>query len=160
MIKQIFATLAALLCLGALAVSCFLFIRALWSAFANSPQLGAALVTGSFTIIVSFGAVTLGRYFEKVKEVGAAYRDKRLKVYEEFVDRFVAIGATEKPPGEVDKDLVPFLRDFNKRIMLWAGSKTVRSYVSLMKKMSKAPTAAPSIFAMEGLFRSMRADLG
>jgi hypothetical protein len=159
--KQIFATLAGVLFLTLLAAGCFLLIRALWHAFANlNPQLGAALVTGFFTVTVSITAVALGRYFEKVKEVDAAYRDKRLKVYEEFVDQFFALGAAEKSTEEVDKDFTKFLRDFNKRIVLWAGSRTVRSYVSLIKKMAVNPTAAPSIFAMEGFFRSMRGDLG
>ncbi len=160
-VKHLFVSIAGILILAALAIGCFLLLRVLWNAFAAlNPQLGAALVAGFFTITVSISAVVLGRYLEKVKEVEAAYRDRRLKVYEEFVDRFYALTSSEKSVEEHQKDFTNFLCDFNKKILLWVGSRTVRNYAEMMKKISINPTAASSVFSMEDFYKAMRKDLG
>lgn len=144
-----------------LGIGLFLVLKLMWSAFsALDPQMGAALVTGFFTITVSITAVALGRYLEKVKEAEAAYREKRLKVYEDFVDRFYALTKDSPDADKRQAEFIAFLRDFNKKILLWAGSKAVHCYVDMMRRLAQDATAAPSVFSLEDFFKAMRNDLG
>lgn len=62
-------------------------------------------------------------------------------------------------PGKSDQ-MVKFLREFNRRIILWAGPETVRAYVDMMSRLSQNPTAAPTVFSMETFYKAMRKDLG
>lgn len=145
----------------ALLAGAVLSLRYLWQSFAVlNPELGAALVTGFFTVTVSIVAVVLGRYFEKAKEITEVYREKRQKVYEEFIDQFLKLSAEETArPGKPDQ-MVKFLREFNRKIILWAGPHTVRAYVDMMLRLNENATAAPSVFSMETFYKAMRNDLG
>jgi hypothetical protein len=160
-LKQLFFALLGFLLLAAIGVGLYLLVKAMWNAFAAlNPQMGAALVTGFFTITVSISAVALGRYLEKAKEVEVAYRDKRLKVYEDFVDRFFALTAESVSEDQKQKEFTQFLRDFNKKMILWGGSRTVHTYVAMMHRMADDATAAKSVFSMETFYQAMRRDLG
>ncbi len=145
----------------ALLVGAVLALRYLWQSFAAlNPELGAALVTGFFTVTVSIVAVVLGRYFEKAKEVGEVYREKRQKVYEEFIEQFLRLSTEETTKTGKSDQMVKFLREFNRKIILWAGPHTVRAYVDMMLRLNENPTAAPSVFSMETFYKAMRRDLG
>lgn len=161
LLKQLFFALLGFLLLAAIGAGLYLLVKALWTAFAAlNPQMGAALVTGFFTITVSISAVALGRYLEKAKEVEVAYRDKRLKVYEDFVDRFFALTTESASEDTKQKEFTKFLRDFNKKMILWGGSRTVHTYVAMMHRITDDATAAKSVFSMETFYQAMRKDLG
>ncbi len=46
-------------------------------AISTDPAVAAAAITASTTIIVSTGTISIGRYFEKRKELEALHREKR-----------------------------------------------------------------------------------
>lgn len=159
--KKRLLQIAGLVVLGVIAVGLYYGVRSLWIVFSTlNPELGAALVTGFFTVTVSIGAVVLGRYFEKAKEVTEVYREKRQKVYEEFIEQFQKITIEENSkPGKPDR-MVTFLREFNRKIILWAGPDTVRAYVDMMSRLTKNSGAASTVFSMETFYKAMRKDLG
>lgn len=160
-LKQLFFATLGFVLLIALSAGLYLLVKAMWNAFAAlNPQMGAALVTGFFTVTVSITAVAFGRYLEKAKEVEVAYRDKRLKVYEDFVDRFFALTAESGSEEQKQKEFTRFLRDFNKKMILWGGSRTVHTYVAMMHRMADDATAAKSVFSMEEFYQAAREDLG
>jgi len=164
-LRQVFLFLLGLLLLLAVGIGLYLLLKTMWGAFsALNPQTGAALITGFFTITVSISAVALGRYLEKAKEVEVAYREKRLKVYEDFVDRFYTLvqsdESDELTPEEKQEGFTAFLRDFNRKILLWAGSETVHTYVVMMHRLADDATSASAVFSMEEFYKAMRSDLG
>jgi hypothetical protein len=56
------------------------------------PQgLGTALVAGFCAIVVSTLTVVLGRYYERTRELSALHRDKKIVVYDEFLEGFFNI---------------------------------------------------------------------
>lgn len=116
----------------------------------------AALVTGSITIIGSVSAFAVGRYFEKRKEVEQAFREPRLQAYERFITRFAEL--TGDKPAE-SGDLVAFLRQLNKEILLWAGPHLLKTYTSFLMSAADAH-AGKTFFMLEDFYRAMREDLG
>jgi len=129
-----------------------------WHAFTElNPQVAAALVTGFFTVTVSVSAVVVGRYLEKTKEINAAYRDKRVKVYEEYISNLLNL---MRQGGKQDADIASFLREFNKNVLLWAGPRALKAYTVFFVKISQDATSAETVFAMEDFFKAVRRDLG
>lgn len=132
-----------------------------WAAFSQlNPQVAAALVTGFFTITVSISAVAIGRYLEKAKEVNSAYREKRLKVYEDFMARLLNLMQTGADSASQQEDMTAFLRDFNKKILLWAGPHTLKAYTQFFVAISTDSTSNKTVFALENFFKAVRRDLG
>jgi hypothetical protein len=101
-------------------------------------------------------AVTLGRYLEKTKEVQAAFRERRLKTYEGFISTFMDLTSGK----EQNKDLVSFLRQMNKEMILWAGPKLLKAYIAFFKQSIVDPRAGKSFFLLEDFYKSIREDLG
>ena|SRR5438105_1437316 len=118
--------------------------------------IAAALVTGSITIIGSVVAVALGRYLEKTKEVQAAFRERRLKTYEGFISVFMELTSGKQQT----EDLVSFLRQVNKEMILWAGPKLLKAYIAFFKQSVIDAKAGKTFFALEDFYRAIREDLG
>src|SRR5205823_3670785 len=121
-----------------------------------NTSVAASLVTGSVTIVGSVLAVTLGRYLEKRKEVEAAFRERRLKTYEGFISTFMDLTSGK----EQDQDLVSFLRQMNKEMILWAGPKLLKAYIVFFRQTVLDPKAGKSFFILEDFYQAMREDLG
>jgi hypothetical protein len=150
-----FATLLGCVVLLAVGYGLYRLIALSITSFAAlHPSVSATLITGFVTITASVSAVVIGRYFEKRKEVEEAFRERRLKTYDGFLSTFINL--TKENP---DPDLVPFFRNMNKEMILWAGPKLLKAYISFLYQGSD-PLAGKSFYAMEDFYMAMRDDLG
>ena len=131
-----------------------LLLRALVSI---NPTVSAALITGLVTITASVSAVAIGRYLEKRKEVEQAFRERRLKTYESFIERFMTLTADQ---NKSEDDLIPFLRQMNKEMILWAGPELLKAYISFLSQASDDPTSGKAFLRLEAFYKAMREDLG
>jgi hypothetical protein len=124
-------------------------------------ELSAALITAAATVLVATSTVMIGRYFERKKELDALYRDKKTEIYDEFLKEFFTIffNAGEEGSGEAEKNLVPFLRDFTRKLVLWSGPNVIEAFVAWKDHLAKGAPDAQSIFLTEALLRSIREDL-
>jgi hypothetical protein len=134
---------------------------------ALDPNLAGGLVTASTTIFVSIIAITLGKYFERKKEVESHFREKKVQIYDEFLIEFYKLFSledenrdTEEKEPKSDLDLVPLLRDWQRKIILWGGADVVSSYIKWMKHISTNEPNAHSIFLTEDFFKALRKDIG
>lgn len=59
-------------------------------------EVAAAVITASATVVVSVVVVVLGRYFEKKRELEAQAREKKIPLYEEFIDFWFRVLYAEK----------------------------------------------------------------
>jgi hypothetical protein len=158
-ILSMLVALALLLGVAALMIwvirSFFIYISAV------SQQVGAALIAGTVTVLVATATVTIGRYYERKRELDALYRDKKTEIYDEFLKRFfeVFFSAGEKPEGESEKDLVPFLREFTRKLILWSGPEVIEAFVAWKDYLAKGTPDAKSIFLTESFLFAIRKDL-
>jgi hypothetical protein len=88
--------------------------------------------------------------------VQAAFRERRLKTYEGFISTFMELTSGK----EQAKDLVLFLRQMNKEMILWAGPKLLKAYIAFFKQSVVNPTAGKSFFVLEDFYKAIREDLG
>ena len=95
-------------------------------------ELGAALIAGIAAVAVSTLTVMVGRYFERKKELDALYRDKKMEIYDEFLKKFFDLffSNSESNPTTKTDDLVPFLREFIRKLILWSGPEPIAAFLA------------------------------
>lgn len=124
-------------------------------------ELGAALVAAAATVIVATITVMVGRYYERKKELDALYREKKTEIYDEFLKEFFmffwSAGETDAPTTE--KDLVPFFREFTRKLVLWSGPEVIEAFVAWKDHLAKGTPDAKSIFLTEAFLSAIRKDL-
>lgn len=149
------ASVAGVVALAAWAIRAFLsYVSAV------PKELAAALVAGTVTIFVATATVMIARYFERKKELDALYRDKKTEIYDQFLKEFFGIFfSSGEKEGEPEKDLVPFLREFTQKLILWSGPEVIEAFVAWKDHLAKGAPDADSIFLTERFLFAIRKDL-
>lgn len=124
-------------------------------------ELAAALVAGVVTILVATITVMTGRYFERKRELDALYRDKKTEIYDEFLKEFFELffSADERIEDHPKKNLVAFLREFTRKLLLWSSPEVIEAFVTWKDHLIKGTPDAKSIFLMEDFLFAIRKDL-
>ncbi len=151
-----------LIILIGLPICIYYMLRMTWHALnVTNPNLAIALITGATTIIASTTAVMIGRYYERKRDIEAHFRTTKIAMYEEFIEEFMSVfDGSEKSAGNSDKDLASFIRVWQRKMLLKAGSKVLKSYFEWMTKVKTNPDSAETFFAMDNFFRELRKDVG
>jgi hypothetical protein len=68
---------------------------------------------------------------------------------------------SDKPGGaDPDMDTVKRLREWQRKLVLFAGPQAIRAFVLWMTNLKSGNPTARTIFLMEDFFKGLRADLG
>jgi len=135
----------------------FFALRVVWHGLNGAnPNLAIALITGATTIIVSTITVMIGRHYERKRDIEAHFRSTKLEMYEDFLKEFLGLfdGSTK------DKDLTPFLKEWERKLVLKAGPDVLATYFIWKTKLKTNSQMAEGLFAMDNFFRALRADVG
>jgi hypothetical protein len=151
----------------AILIGCLWFswwaIQSVWTAISSTQNpASVAIVAGFFSIIGATFTVTLGRHFDRRKEIEAAFREKKIAIYDEFLTELFKIfqqpqDASDDPD---ETDLVSFLQEWQKTLVLWGGKGVLKAYFAWMSHLKAGIANAKSIFLMDEFFRAMRKDIG
>ena len=85
------------------------------------PKVSVAILTASTTVLVATLTVVLGKYYERKKDIEAHYRQKKTDIYDEFLCEFFKIFHSDEESDEANPELVKFLRDWQRKMILWGG---------------------------------------
>jgi hypothetical protein len=110
-LSKILSTLAALALLAGGTALVVWAVRSFFVYIGSVPkEMAAALIAGAATVIVATLTITIGRYYERKKELDALYRDKKTEIYDEFLKEFPQLfsSAGEKLEGQPEQDLTQF----------------------------------------------------
>ncbi|WKU18796.1 hypothetical protein [Advenella alkanexedens] len=138
-------------------------ISQIWGQFkALDSRVALAAITAFTTVSVSTLTVVLGKYYERKKDIEAHYRQAKTEIYDEFLREFFKVFYSEHGEDEEadDKSLVDFLREWQRKMVLWGGQDVLLKYIKWMTHLKKGNPDADSIFLMEDFFREIRKDLG
>lgn len=121
-------------------------------------ELGAPIIAAVATILVATVTVVVGKYFERKRELDALYREKKTEVYDEFLKKFFEVYFSG---GEniTEQDLVPFFRDFSRKLVLWSGPEVIEAFMAWKDHLAKGSPDAQSIFLTERFLLAVRTDL-
>ncbi|MCP3128699.1 hypothetical protein [Shewanella sp. KJ2020] len=134
----------------------------IWGQFKSlDSTVALAAITAFTTVSVSTLTVVLGKYYERKKDIEAHYRQTKTEIYDEFLKEFFKIFYSEHDEDDAEaKSLVDFLREWQRKMVLWGGQEVLLKYIKWMTHLKKGNPDADSIFLMEDFFREIRKDLG
>lgn len=159
--KDILRIVFALAILGGLLWLFYKAIVQVYNASASfDPNVVVAIVAASATILASTLAVVLTRYYQSKREREVAHRNRKINLYDELMTKLFAIflGDTEKETKS--EDLVPFLREIQRKLILWSGPGAIKAYAEWHKVLTTTPPRAIQMIKMIDFFLALREDLG
>ena len=156
-LRFIWPPLLAVALTAALTYGVFWVTRTVWSALVSvNPQLAVGVVAAATTLVVSTATVMLGRYYERRKEIEAHFRSEKIKIYDEFLAELFKLFQGEAQSSD---DMVKFLRQWQRKLVLWGGAAVLTAYFKWMNRLKRVPDAQ-TVFLMDEFFRALRADIG
>jgi len=159
--KNIVSGLFAFAFLGGLLWLFYKAVVVAYQAFASlNPNVAVAIVAASATVFGSTLALIVSRYYQSKREREVAHRDRKIELYDELMTKLFAIflGDTEKETKS--EDLVPFLREVQRKLILWSGPGAIKAYAEWHKVLTTHPPRAIQMIKMIEFFLALRDDLG
>jgi len=157
--KKTLHVLLALLFLGVVTFSIYWLLSAVWDQLKNvDEKLAIGLVTAATTILVSTLTVVMGRYFERKKDIEASFREKKITIYDDFLREFFNL--MESKNNKKQDKMVDFLREWQRKMILWGGQDVLKTYIDWMSKLKSGEPDAKAMWMTEDFFRAIRRDLG
>lgn len=137
-------------------------VSQIWNQFKIlNPTVSVAILTAATTVLVATLTVVLGKYYERKKDIEAHYRTKKTEIYDEFLSEvFKLFFLNENTEGKENIDLVAFLREWQRKIILWGGQDVLVKYIQWMSHLKKETPDVKTMFLMEEFFLEIRKDLG
>ena len=125
-----------------------------------NPNIAVALIAGSFTIISYF----ITRYLDRKKNVEQLIREKKVPVYEEFINYVTKLLIDPK----VDEiEMAEFLKNFNQKAVVWLTDESLKAYIEWVKyAREERPVSTDdndyinNLILMENLLLQFRKDIG
>jgi len=159
-IKKVLPFVVVILLIGTIVFSIYWLLSGVWSQFKSfDEKLAIAILTAATTIIISTITVMLGRYYERKKDIEASFREKKIQIYDEFLKEFFNLFETTEK-NEEPNDMVAFLREWQRKMILWGGQDVLRSYIDWMDRLKAGHQDAKTMWMTEDFFRAIRKDLG
>lgn len=156
--------LGVLFAMGILGGSLWFFYRIIALSYhalvSLDPNVAVAIVVGSATVLASTFAVVLTRYYQSKRERNLAHRDRKIELYDEFLKKLFSIFLGDTGEETRPEDLVPFLRDIQRKLVLWSGPGTIKAYAEWHKVLTTSPPRAGHMIKMIDFFLALREDLG
>lgn len=161
--KKTFALLFGLAVLGGVLYASYWLLKSA-ARFIKSldASVSGDVITMSGAIMVAAISVVLGQYLKSSYEIRADLRERKIEVYDEFLrelfNRLTSNSDKDDDGEEVDEELVKFLQNWQRKMVLRGGDKVLLSYIDWKQKLSGAD--ADSVFSTDDLIKSIRKDIG
>ena len=158
-IKKSASILLALAVVGVSIWGIYWIISSIWDALVSvDSKLAVGIVAAVTTVLGATLTVTIGKYFERKQAVEAHFRERKVEIYDEFLGEFFKL--FESQNNMDDSRLVSFLKEWNRKVIVWGGSGVLRSYIKWMDHLKSSEPNAESMFLMGDFVLSVRKDLG
>lgn len=144
--------------------------RLFWDYISHSkPEIGAAIIAASGTIIVSVLSFVVGRFLERNKEIEQRKREIEqeirkayLPIYQELIDFLFKVIQAQKTSMPITLDeMNTFFTDFTPKILVWGSDRFIRDF-SAFRESGIISVSDPTKFMLilEKLLYSIRYDCG
>lgn len=142
----------------------YLLIIKLFKIF-NSLQteVAAAIVAAMATIIVSVLSVTIGKYYERKRVIENELREKKIPMYEEFIEFYFNLLMSKKINGKemTQEEMMKFFNRFTQKLIVWGSDEVVRLWSNYRREYAlKDGNSMENMFEFEKLLLAIRKDTG
>ena len=131
------------------------------------PPVAAAIVAGSATVLGSTLSLTLGRYFERLRELEERSREKKSKFYEDFMNFWLTTLFADGlgKPKPTTQHIVRAFSEWTATLTFWAPDEVVRTWTrfrlsSADLEGTKGEERTEMLFRFEQVLFAMRRDSG
>jgi hypothetical protein len=123
------------------------------------PKTSTGILTAAGTVFAATITVMAGKHYESKKEREAAFRDKKILIYDEFLERFFRL-FVENSPETQGEDMSHFMMQWQRKFILWGGDEVLNKYISWLELLRSGEPTVQAMFKMEEFFLEFRKDLG
>ncbi|MEC0126529.1 hypothetical protein [Paenibacillus pabuli] len=127
-------------------------------------ELAAAIVATTGTILVSVFSVIYTKYLEKKRKIEQELRDKKLPMYELFVNYWFDLMYKKKLTGEpmTEQEMVAFFKEFTQGLLVWGSDGVISKWSDFRVKMvsNREGFNENFFFEFEELLLEIRKDTG
>lgn len=156
---QIVLALFVLL-LAAVGVCFSVFVIAKKLATLDQPLI-IAILAAAATVLTSTITVVIGRIFERKKEIEAHFRQTKFDQYDELLKiLYELLDPARASDGGSSDEVIKRLRDWQRKLILFAGPKTIVAFVDWMRDLKNGNPTVKSFVLMDRFFKALRSDLG
>ena len=164
--STIWTSLLGLICFVVLVWGLIALGRYFVSTFVGlNPNVAAAIVAAFATVLVSVLTVVGGKRLEAVALITKEHREKKIPVYEDFINFWFKYLFTKKagedPPS--DEQVIRFLSNYTQKIMVWGSDEVIAAWVKFRYSSMNAAHSSnphPILDHYEKLILAIRRDLG
>ncbi len=146
----------------------------------SNPTVGAAIIAGSFTLLVSAITLIWTRHTDKQKdlelrrkEIEQQHREAKIPAYTDFIEFLFKLFNTQKTNTVMSpEEVLKAMQDFTRKILIWGSDSVIKDYATFSerstdieerKKKGETISQAEHVKTMllfEKLLYDIRADLG
>lgn len=119
-----------------------------------------AIVVVATGLVASILTLVISRYYQTKSEQEIAHRDKKIELYDGYLEKLFDLFAEIKKREINPHELLPFMRERHRKLILWSGPKTLKAYVDWHKELTKKPARVEQMIKMFDFFLAFRNDLG
>ncbi|MCG3088366.1 hypothetical protein [Sporosarcina cyprini] len=157
--------LTALLILTGIGYGIWYIINLIWRAFSDlNDGIVAAIVTATATFLVTLLSIILGKSYERKLLIEKEMRDKKIPVYNEFIEFIFKILNSSKTNNQLsEKEMTDFVINFTKEILIWGSDDVIFQWSKYRKSaLENAMNGSniDSMFELEKLLIAIRKDTG
>ncbi|MHA2855499.1 hypothetical protein ACXZ7E_16000 [Paenibacillus lautus] len=132
--------------------------------FSIEKEVSAAIIATMGTILVSVFSVIYTKYLEKKRMIEQELRDKKLPMYELFVNYWFDLMYKKKLTGKAmeEKEMVAFFKEFTQGLLVWGSDGVISKWSDFRVKMvnNKDGFNERFIIEFEELLLEIRKDTG
>lgn len=142
----------------------YLLVTYLFVVFTSlQKEVSAAIIAAMSTIIVSVLSITFGKYYERKRIIEQELREKKIPMYEEFIEFYFNVLMSKKITGKeiTQKEMVRFFNKFTQKLTVWGSDEVVSLWSNFRRKTVENPhNTKENIFEFEKLLLAIRKDTG
>lgn len=126
-------------------------------------EVAAAIIAAMSTIIVSVLSITIGKYYERKMIIEQELREKKIPIYEEFIEFYFKLLMSSKFKGEKmsEKEMTKFFMKFTQKLTVWGSDDVVYQWSKIRRKIiENRNNPKDNILELEKLLLAIRKDTG
>ncbi|WP_037287758.1 hypothetical protein [Saccharibacillus sacchari] len=140
-------------------------IKWLLSIFNAIPkEVAAPLIAASATIIVSVLSIVIAKYYEKKRAIELEHRNKKIPIYEDFVEFLFKLLMSEKIEGKPmsEKEMLEFMSRFTQKLVVWGSDDVINQWSKCRNLFANEESTEKNkiMFQIEELLIAIRKDTG
>lgn len=127
-------------------------------------EISITIIGAVSTFTVSIITITVGKYYEKKRQIEQEIREKKIPVYEEFLDFLfkMFIKAKENNMDDIEEEMIDFFYKFNQKIIIWGSDDVIKLWSEYRIKAVNQKNLKPeeTMFHIEKILLAIRKDTG